>query len=281
MLFQDIISELDKFWKRKGCFIGVPYPGDVGAGTFNPLTFFTVFGRKPVRVGYVEPSKRPKDGRYGKNPNRLQSFFQYQVILKPAPSDIQELYLSSLSSLGLNIGSHDVRFVEDDWEQETLGAYGLGWEVWLDGMEITQFTYFQRMAGIELEVIPVELTYGLERICMLLQGKDSLFDIDWSRDVKYGELFRKREEEFSIFNFEEADISFLRSDLEKYESEAERLLGLNLLLPAYDYCLKCSHILNLLDARRALSPGERKNIIARIRRLIEKLGDICRKQDLS
>ncbi|MCD5383336.1 glycine--tRNA ligase subunit alpha [candidate division WOR-3 bacterium] len=272
MLFQDIISGLGEFWKKEGCFIGVSYPGDVGAGTFNPLTFFSVFGKKPVRVGYVEASKRPKDGRYAENPNRLQSFYQYQVILKPAPSNIQELYLYSLSSLGIDIKSHDIRFVEDDWEQETLGAYGLGWEVWLDGMEITQFTYFQRMAGIELEPISVELTYGLERICMLLQGKDSVYDIAWSREVKYGELFKKREEEFSRFNFDEADIEMLRDDFKRYEKEAARLLGLGLLFPAYDYCLKCSHILNLLDARRALSPGERKNMITRVRKLIEKVG---------
>ncbi len=273
MLFQDIISGLEEFWKRQGCFIGVPYPGDVGAGTFNPLTFFTVLGKQPTRVAYTETSKRPKDARYGKNPNRLQAFFQYQVVLKPSPSNIQDIYLSSLATLGIKIKSHDIRFVEDDWEQETLGAYGLGWEVWLDGMEITQFTYFQKMAGIELKIVPVELTYGLERICMLLQGKDSVFDIDWSGDVKYGKLFRKREEEFSRFNFEEANIDLLRFNFERYEKEAKRLLDNDLVFPSYDYCIKCSHILNLLDARRALSPEERKNLIARVRKLTEKIGE--------
>lgn len=253
--------------------MGIPYPGDVGAGTFNPLTFFTVLGKQPARVAYIETSKRPKDARYGKNPNRLQAFFQYQVVLKPSPSNIQDIYLSSLATLGIKIKSHDIRFVEDDWEQETLGAYGLGWEVWLDGMEITQFTYFQKMAGIELKIVPVELTYGLERICMLLQGKDSVFDIDWSSDVKYGKLFRKREEEFSRFNFEEANIDLLRFDFERYEKEAKRLLDNELVFPSYDYCIKCSHILNLLDARRALSPEERKNLIARVRKLTEKIGE--------
>ncbi len=273
MLFQDLISGLEKFWKKQGCLIGVPYPGDIGAGTFNPLTFFPVLGRQPARIAYIETSKRPKDGRYGKNPNRLQAFFQYQVILKPAPSNIQDIYLSSLSSLGIRIKSHDARFIEDDWEQETLGAYGLGWEVWLDGMEITQFTYFQRMAGIELEIVPVEITYGLERICMLLQGKDSIFDIDWSSNVKYGELFKRREEEFSRFNYEEASTELLRSDFKRCEKEAKRLLDKELIFPAYDYCIKCSHILNLLDARRALSPEERKNLIARVRKLSEKVGE--------
>ncbi|OYD14520.1 glycine--tRNA ligase subunit alpha [candidate division WOR-3 bacterium JGI_Cruoil_03_44_89] len=273
MLFQDIISGLEKFWKKRGCLIGIPYPGDVGAGTFNPLTFFTVLDRQPAKIAYIETSKRPKDGRYGKNPNRLQAFFQYQVIVKPAPHNIQDIYLSSLASLGIRIKSHDIRFVEDDWEQETLSAYGLGWEVWLDGMEITQFTYFQRMAGIELEVIPVEITYGLERICMLLQEKDSVFDIDWSSNIRYGELFKKREEEFSRFNFEEASTEILRFDFERYEKEAKRLFEVGLLFPTYDYCIKCSHILNLLDARRALSPEERKNLMARIRKLTGKVGE--------
>lgn len=273
MLFQDLISELEKFWKKQGCLMGLPYTGDVGAGTFNPLTFFSVLKKEPARIAYIETSKRPKDGRYGKNPNRLQAFFQYQVILKPFPSNIQDIYLSSLSSLGIKIKSHDARFVEDDWEQETLGAYGLGWEVWLDGMEITQFTYFQRMAGIELEIVPVEITYGLERICMLLQGKDSIFDIDWNSNVKYGELFKKREEEFSRFNFEEASTELLRLDFERYEKDAKRLLDKELIFPAYDYCIKCSHILNILDARRALSPEERKNLIARVRKLSEKVGE--------
>ncbi len=272
MLFQDIIARLEEFWKGKGCLIGVPYPGDIGAGTFNPLTFFTVLEKSPMRVAYIETSKRPKDGRYGKNPNRLQAFFQFQVILLPSPSNIQDIYLSSLSSLGLNIKSHDIRFVEDDWEQETLGAYGLGWEVWLDGMEITQFTYFQSMAGIELDIIPVELTYGLERICMLLQKKDSIFDINWSSDVKYGELFKRKEEEFSKFNFEEANIELLKVEFDKYEKEAGKLIEKSLIYPAYDYCIKCSHILNLLDARRALSPEERKNLIARVRRLTGEAG---------
>ncbi len=263
---------LEKFWGEEGCMIGVPYPADIGAGTFNPLTLFHVLYKKPIRIAYVETSKRPKDGRYAENPNRLQSFFQYQVIIKPSPSQIQDLYMSSLENLGICMKTHDIRFVEDDWEQETLGAYGLGWEVWLDGMEITQFTYFQRIAGIELDIIPVEITYGLERICMLLQGKSSVFDIDWSEDVKYGEIFKKKEYEFSRFNFEEANIELFRMDFKRYEKEAKRLLELDLIYPAYDYCIKCSHILNVLDARRALSPEERKNLIARTRKLCEEVG---------
>lgn len=273
MLFQEIITKLQSFWESQGCLIGFPYPGDVGAGTFNPLTLFYVFGKESIRVAYVELSKRPKDGRYGDNPIRFQSFFQYQVVIKPSPSDIQELYIKSLENLGFDIKRHDIRFVEDDWEQETLGAYGLGWEVWLDGMEITQFTYFQRMSGIELEVVPVEITYGLERICMLLQGKDSVFDIDWSKDKKYGDIVKEREYQFSVFNFDEANIDLFRNDFERYEKEAKRLLDINLIYPAYDYCIKCSHILNILDARRALSPEERKNLIARTRKLCEEVGE--------
>ncbi len=271
---------LEKFWDKQGCFIGIPYPGDVGAGTFNPLTIFHVFGKQPFKVAYIETSKRPKDGRYGDNPNRLQSFFQYQVIIKPAPSNIQELYISSLMNLGIDVKFHDIRFVEDDWEQETLGAYGLGWEVWLDGMEITQFTYFQKMTGVELDIIPVEITYGLERICMLLQGKDSIYDIDWSSDVKYGDIFKEREYQFSKFNFEEANVDIFRMDFNRYENEAKRLIGLNLYYPAYDYCIKCSHILNILDTRRALSPEERKNLISRIRKLCKEVGKrLTRKKD--
>ncbi|MDI6840539.1 MAG: glycine--tRNA ligase subunit alpha [bacterium] len=267
MNFQDIIIKLDKFWKNKGCLLGQPYPGEVGAGTFNPLTFFRVLGAEPWSVAYVELSKRPKDGRYAENPNRLQEFHQYQVILKPAPNDVQEVYLKSLSALGIEVKRHDVRFVEDDWESEALDASGVGWEVWLDGMEITQFTYFQKMGGIELNPISVELTYGLGRLAMIIQKKDSMFDVDWARGVKFGDLYKRQEYELSRFNFDEASVDLEFDIFNKFEQEAIRFIELKLLYPAYDYIVKCSHILNVLDARKAISPEERKSYIARVRKL--------------
>ncbi|MCK4352561.1 glycine--tRNA ligase subunit alpha [candidate division WOR-3 bacterium] len=267
MTFQDIIMRLNEFWGNKGCLLGQPYPGEVGAGTFNPLTFFKVLGPKPWKVAYVELSKRPKDGRYAENPNRLQAFHQYQVVLKPVPPDVQDIYLRSIVSLGIDLKKHDVRFVEDDWESEALAARGLGWEVWLDGMEITQFTYFQEIGGIELNPVSVELTYGLGRIAMIVQKKDSIFEVEWAPGIKYKDLYRNSEYEFCKFNFDEAGIGLQLELFDKFEREAKHLFEKNLLYPGYDYLIKCSHILNILDARRAVSPEERKNYIAKIRRL--------------
>lgn len=270
MSFQELILKLQKFWADYGCLIAQPYDIEKGAGTFNPHTFFRVLGPDPWKVAYVEPSRRPTDGRYGENPNRLQHYYQFQVILKPAPPDVQDVYLNSLRALGLKLEEHDVRFVEDDWESPTLGAWGLGWEVWLDGMEITQFTYFQQMGGIDLNPISAEITYGLERIAMYLQGVDNVFELIWAPGVKYGDVHRKTEVEFSVYNFEEADTSMLLNLFEMYEREAQRLLDKGLVLPAYDYTLKCSHTFNLLDARGVISVAERTNYIARVRRLANK-----------
>jgi glycyl-tRNA synthetase alpha chain len=267
MTLQNIIHKLNEYWMEHNCLIGQPYPGEVGAGTYNPLTFLKVLGPEPWNVAYVELSKRPKDGRYAENPFRLQAFHQYQVILKPAPSDIQDIYLKSLSTLGINLKEHDIRFVEDDWESETLGARGLGWEVWLNGMEITQFTYFQEMGNIELNPVSVEITYGLGRIAMFIQKKDSIFDLEWANGIKYGDIYKREEYEFCKFNFESADIQLGLELFNKFESEAKRLMEQGLLYPGYDYALKCSHLLNILDSRNAISPDERKNYIARIRRL--------------
>lgn len=267
MTFQDIIASLDKFWKAEDCIIAQSYPGELGAGTFNPFTFFRVLGPEPWKVAYVELSKRPKDGRYADNPNRVQAFHQYQVILKPVPKDIQDIYLKSIAALGVELKKHDIRFVEDDWESETLAARGLGWEVWLDGMEITQFTYFQEMGGIELNPVSVELTYGLMRIAMAIQKVDHFLDIEWAPGIKYGSLYKDSEYEFCKFNFDEADIELQRELFDKFEAAAKQLFAKNLLYPGYDYTIKCSHILNILDARRAVSPEERKNYIAKVRRL--------------
>lgn len=272
--FQEIIHSLNDYWMRQGCLIAQPYDIEVGAGTFNPHTFFRVLGKKPWRVAYVEPSRRPSDGRYGENPNRLQHYYQYQVILKPAPQNSQEIYLSSLKSLGLNLKEHDLRFVEDDWESPTLGAWGLGWEVWIDGMEITQFTYFQQMGGIDLDVISLELTYGLERICMYLQDVESVYDIWWNDKVKYGDVHLQGEKQFSLYNFELSDPELLRELFTRYESEAFRLLKENLYLPAYDYCLKCSHTFNLLQARGVLSVNERQSYIKRVRKIAQSCANL-------
>ncbi|MEK6538967.1 MAG: glycine--tRNA ligase subunit alpha [Nitrospirota bacterium] len=273
MKFQDVILSLQRFWADRGCVIRQPYDIEVGAGTFNPATFFRVLGPEPWRAAYVEPSRRPADGRYGENPNRLQHYYQFQVILKPVPEDIQDIYLQSLESLGLKKDEHDIRFVEDDWESPTLGAWGLGWEVWLDGMEITQFTYFQEVGGIELEPVSVEITYGLERIAMYLQGVDNVFDLIWTDNVKYGDIHHRTEVEFSKYNFEEADVEMLFSLFKMYEKESSSLIGKGLILPAYDYCLKTSHIFNLLDARKAISVAERTGYIARVRNLAKRCAE--------
>ena len=267
MYFQDVILELNKFWARKGCVLAQPYDMEVGAGTFHPTTTLKALGPEPWNVAYVQPSRRPTDGRYGDNPNRLQHYYQYQVILKPSPYDVQKQYLDSLKALGIDPLDHDIRFVEDDWESPTLGAAGLGWEVWLDGMEITQFTYFQMAGSVELKPIPVELTYGLERIAMYLQRVDSVFDLQWTEDVTYGHVHHQQEVEQSTYNFEKADVSALFDMFAKYEAEATKQIEQGLVLPTYEYCLKCSHTFNLLDARGAISVTERTGYIGRIRNL--------------
>ena len=264
MFFQDIIMRLQRFWADRGCLIWQPYDIEVGAGTMNPATFLKVLGKEPWNVAYVEPSRRPQDGRYGENPNRLQHYYQFQVILKPAPENPQEIYLESLLALGINVVDHDIRFVEDDWESPTLGAWGLGWEVWLDGMEITQFTYFQQAGGIDLEEISVEITYGLERIAMYIQEVESVFDIEWKEGVTYGDVFKRAEREWSTYNFEKANVDTLFKLFEFYEKESKSMVEEKLVLPAYDYLLKCSHTFNLLDARGAISVQERARYIRRM-----------------
>ena len=273
MNFQDIIFELSTYWADQGCVIQQPYDMEVGAGTFHPATLLRSLGPEPWRTAYPQPSRRPTDGRYGDNPNRLQHYYQYQVMLKPSPPDAQELYLESLKRFGLNLLEHDIRFVEDDWESPTLGASGLGWEVWLDGMEITQFTYFQQAGSIDLQPATVEITYGLERIAMYLQGVESVYDIAWNNTVTYGEIFHQAEIEFSTFNFEEANVEKLIPFFETYEQEALKLVEKDLILPAYDYCLKCSHTFNLLDARKAISVAERTRYIGRIRNIARKVAE--------
>ncbi|MBC8208878.1 MAG: glycine--tRNA ligase subunit alpha [Desulfobulbaceae bacterium] len=271
MNFQDIILELNHYWADHGCAIQQPYDMEVGAGTFHPATLLRALGPEPWKVAYPQPSRRPTDGRYGNNPNRLQHYYQYQVILKPSPLNVQELYLESLKRFGLDLLEHDIRFVEDDWESPTLGAWGLGWEVWLDGMEITQFTYFQQAGSIDLNPITVEITYGLERIAMYLQGVDSVYDIAWNDEISYGDIFHQAEVEFSTFNFEEANVDKMVMFFDSYEEEALKLVEKGLILPAYDYCLKCSHTFNLLDARKAISVSERTRYIGRIRNIARKV----------
>lgn len=256
---------LSAFWKEKGCVLLQPLDMEMGAGTFHPATFFKVLGRTPWKTAYVQPCRRPTDGRYGENPLRAQHYFQYQVILKPTPDNVQEIYLESLKSLGVRLKEHDIRFVEDDWESPTLGAQGLGWEVWLDSLEVTQFTYFQRIAGIELDLIPCELTYGLERICMFLQGEYDLFKLAWSPGVSYGDLYKKNEEECSRYNFEKSDPRLLLELFNRYEGEMKRLLKEGLLPSAYDFVLKMSHAFNQLDARGAVSQVERPTFIGKVR----------------
>jgi len=271
--FQEIIMNLEKFWGKYGCVILQPYDLEVGAGTFHPATTLRSLGPKAWKAAYVQPSRRPTDGRYGENPNRLQHYYQYQVIIKPSPDNIKQTYLKSLSTIGIDVKNHDIRFVEDDWESPTLGAAGLGWEVWCDGMEITQFTYFQQMTGLECKPIPVELTYGLERLCMFVQGKKNVFDLDWNNEgVKYKDVFFQAEKEFSAYNFEFANIETLLKNFESTEIECKSLLDKKLSLPAYDQCLKASHIFNLLDARGVIGVAERTGYINRIRELAKGCG---------
>jgi glycyl-tRNA synthetase alpha chain len=267
MKFQDMILSLNQFWGEQGCIIAQPYDMEKGAGTMNPATFLRALGPEPWNVAYVEPSRRPTDGRYGENPNRLQHYFQYQVILKPSPDNVQELYLESLERLGINPAEHDIRFVEDNWESPTLGAWGLGWEVWLDGMEVTQFTYFQQCGGIDCKPVCAEITYGIERLATFIQGKDSVFDIEWVGDISYGDIYLQNEKDYSRYNFEVADMDALRTWFDMYEKEAERTVKQGLVVPAYDYVLKCSHTFNLLEARGAISVTERTGYIAKVRNL--------------
>ncbi len=271
MYFQKIIETLNSYWASVGCVVLQPYDMEVGAGTFHPATLLRALGPEPWKAAYVQPSRRPTDGRYGENPNRLQHYYQYQVVIKPSPSNSQELYLESLRQFGLDLLEHDIRFVEDDWESPTLGAWGLGWEVWLDGMEITQFTYFQQAGSIDLKPITVEITYGLERIAMYLQKVDSVYDIMWNEHVSYGQIFHQAEKEFSAFNFEEANVGDMITAFDNYEREALKLVEKDLILPAYDFCLKCSHTFNLLDARKAISVAERTRYIGRIRNIARQV----------
>ncbi|KGG80163.1 hypothetical protein Y919_07870 [Caloranaerobacter azorensis H53214] len=267
MKFQDLIMTLLKYWGDKGCIVVQPYDIEKGAGTMNPQTFLRALGPEPWKVAYVEPSRRPADARYGENPNRVYQHHQLQVILKPSPDNVQELYLESLKAIGIDPLKHDIRFVEDNWEAPTLGAWGLGWEVWLDGMEITQFTYFQQIGSINCELESAEITYGLERIAMYLQDVDNIFDIEWVDGVKYGEIFKQAEYEHSVYSFEEADINVLLNLFNTYEEQAKKLIEKGLVLPAYDFVLKCSHTFNVLDARGAISVAERTSYIGRVRNL--------------
>jgi len=263
--FQDIILKLQHYWAENGCNILQPYDENMGAGTFHPATFFGALGKKPTSVAYAQPCRRPKDGRYGENPNRMQHYYQFQVIIKPSPDDIQTLYLKSLQAIGIETEKHDIRFVEDDWESPTLGAWGLGWEVWLDGMEISQFTYFQQVGGLEVFPISVELTYGLERLAMYIQNVDDFKEIQWNDKTKYGELFLDKEVEFSTFNFKFADVRSLFETFKDQEKQVNMLLENELVYPAYDHLLKCSHTFNLLDARGVISVTERAAYIRKIR----------------
>jgi len=273
--FQDTILNLQKYWGNYGCVILQPYDMEVGAGTFHPATTLRSLGTKPWRVAYVQPSRRPSDGRYGDNPNKLQHYYQFQVLIKPSPKEIKKLYLKSLSTIGINYKDHDIRFVEDDWESPTLGAAGLGWEVWCDGMEITQFTYFQQMAGIECKPVSVELTYGLERICMFTQKKNNVFDLLWNDSgIKYKDVFYQAEKEFSAYNFEHANTDFLFKIFEMVETECKSLLDKKLSLPAYDQCLKASHVFNLLDSRGVIGVAQRTGYISRIRDLVKRAGSV-------
>ena len=278
MYFQDLIHKLQAFWAERGCVVLQPLDTEVGAGTFHPATFFRVLGPEPWNTAYVQPSRRPTDGRYGENPNRLQHYYQFQVILKPSPEDPQGIYLESLEAVGIEPSGHDIRFVEDDWESPTLGAWGLGWEVWLDGMEITQFTYFQQVGGFDLKPVSVEITYGLERIAMYLQEVDNVFDIQWSEGTSYGDIHHASEVEGSKYNFDFSDSGMLMKQFEAYEAESIRLNREGLVLPAYDYCLKCSHTFNLLEARGAFSVAERTAYIARVRNMAKLCAETYMKQ---
>jgi glycyl-tRNA synthetase alpha chain len=269
--YQDMIATLERYWAGYGCVIMQPYHTEVGAGTFNPATFLRCLGPEPWKTAYVEPSIRPTDGRYGENPFRFQHYFQYQVVLKPAPADVLDLYFGSLEAVGIDLRVHDVRLVEDDWEGPTLGAWGLGWEVWVDGMEATQFTYFQQLGGLDVELVPAEITYGLERLAMFLQGKRTAFELEWAPGVTWGDVYRENERQWSIYNFEEAPVDVLMRRFEEYETECNRLVERGLTLPAYDQVLKCSHAFNLLDARGAISVTERAAYIGRVRALARRV----------
>ena len=273
--FQDTIFNLQKYWSKKGCVILQPYDLEVGAGTFHPATTLRSLGPKPWKTAYVQPSRRPTDGRYGDNPNRLQHYYQFQVLIKPSPKEIKKMYLNSLSSIGINHEEHDIRFVEDDWESPTLGAAGLGWEVWCDGMEVTQFTYFQQMAGVECKPVSVEITYGLERLCMFIQNKKSVFDLIWNDEgITYKDVFHQSEKEFSAYNFEYANTVNLFKIFEMLEEETKVLVEKKISLPAYDQCLKCSHVFNILDARGVIGVAQRAEYIARIRELTKSIGKV-------
>lgn len=278
MYFQDLMLKLLNYWGEKGCIIAEPYDVEKGAGTMSPHTFLRALGPEPWKVVYVEPSRRPADARYGENPNRVYQHHQLQVILKPSPADIQDLYLDSLRAIGIDPLKHDIRFVEDNWEAPTLGAWGLGWEVWLDGMEITQFTYFQQVGGINCDLESGEITYGLERIAMYLQDVDNVFDIKWNKDFTYGDIFKKAEYEHSVYSFEKGDIDVLKGLFSTYENEARKTIEEGLVLPAYDYVLKCSHTFNVLDARGAISVSERTTYIGRVRNLARSIANLYLQQ---
>jgi glycyl-tRNA synthetase alpha chain len=271
--YQDMIRDLEGYWADYGCVLMQPYHTELAAGTMNPATFLRSLGPKPWKTAYVEPVIRPTDGRYGENPFRFQHYFQYQVIVKPAPADILDLYFASLEAIGLDTRQHDIRLVEDDWEQPTLGAWGLGWEVWCDGTEITQWTYFQQLGGIEVELVPAEITYGLERIAMFIQGKRTAFELEWAPGVTWGEVFRENERQWSTYNFEVADVDVHARHFDDYEAEARALVERRLPIPAYDQVLKCSHTFNLLDARGAISVTERAAYIGRVRNLARAVAE--------
>jgi glycyl-tRNA synthetase alpha chain len=272
--YQEMIRALEGYWADQGCVLMQPYHTELAAGTMNPATFLRCLGPKPWKTAYVEPVIRPQDGRYGENPYRFQHYFQYQVILKPAPEDVLDRYFESLEALGIELRRHDVRLVEDDWEQPTLGAWGLGWEVWCDGMEITQWTYFQQLGGVDVELVPAEMTYGLERLAMFLQGKRSAFDLEWAPGVTWGDVYRESEREWSAYNFELAPVDVLEARFDQHEEECRSLVERRLPLPAYDHVLKCSHAFNLLDARGAISVTERAAYIGRVRTLARQVAQL-------
>ncbi|MDR1122817.1 MAG: glycine--tRNA ligase subunit alpha [Endomicrobium sp.] len=273
MNFQEIIMILQKFWARHGCLIWQPYDLEKGAGTFNPATFLRALGSKPWNAAYVEPSRRPADGRYGENPNRLQHYYQFQVIMKPALKNIQQIYLESLKVIGLDPKKHDIRFIEDDWESPTLGAWGLGWEVWVDGMEVTQFTYFQQVGGVSLNPISVEITYGIERLAMYVQKKNSIYELQWNDVVTYGDIHFESEKQWSVYNFEKANVDMLKKHFTDWENEAKNLIQNELPFPAYDAVIKCSHLFNLLDAKGAISVSERVGYILRVRAMAKSVAE--------
>ena len=277
MFFQDIIQNLNLFWSSQGCLIMQPYDTEKGAGTMSPHTFLRAIGPKKWSVAYAEPCRRPADGRFGDNPNRAQHYFQYQVIIKPSPDQIQETYLSSLERLGIITKNHDIRFVEDNWESPTLGAWGVGWEVWLDGMEVTQFTYFQQCGGIDCHPIPIEITYGLERIAMFLQNKNSIWDLKWNKNTTYGDIWLDFEKDQCKFNFSESNPDSLRNLFDTYKEEAESLISKNLIFPSLDFVLKCSHCFNLLDARGSISVTDRAQYIEKIRNLAKEVANLWAK----